>query len=97
MSKNMGAARKNAFKSLANKDTQETLRLRQSRHKVTVELHKNKKEDQLFKRRNIVPIGDDEITSSLQENNGQSPVIMNMNDIVAGMNIKDSYKEFECV
>ena len=95
MSENLGSDRKNAFKSLTNKGTQETLR--QRRHEVTVELRKNKKEDQLFKRRNIVPIGDDDITSPLQENNGQSPVIMSMGDIVAGMNSKDSYKEFESV
>ena len=61
------------------------------RHEVTVELRKSKKEDQLFKRRNI---NDDELTSPLKESNGQSPVQMTVDEIVLAMNSPDAERQF---
>ncbi|XP_063706912.1 importin subunit alpha [Culicoides brevitarsis] len=94
MSENTQAGRIGAFKTLQNKGSQELLR--QRRHDVTVELRKNKKDDQLFKRRNI-HTADDEPLSPLQESNGQSPSTFNMTDIVNGLNSKDPVREFESV
>lgn len=54
--------------------------MRQRRQEVSVELRKNKKEDQLLKRRNIEA---DEPTSPLQESNGQVvPAIMSLDEIM---------------
>jgi importin subunit alpha-1/8 len=60
--------------------------MRQRRQEVSVELRKNKKEDQLLKRRNIETL---EPTSPLQESNGQSPApTMTLEEIMS--NIKNS-------
>lgn len=48
-----------------------------------MELRKNKRDDQLLKRRNI---DIEEVTSPLQDANGQSPVQMNFTEILSGMN-----------
>lgn len=61
------------------------------RHEVTVELRKSKKEDQMFKRRNI---NDDEVTSPLKEINGQSPAQMTVDEIVASMHSSDKDRQF---
>lgn len=54
--------------------------MRQRRQEVSVELRKNKKEDQLLKRRNIEA---DEPTSPLQESNGQAvPAAMSLEEIM---------------
>lgn len=61
-----------------------------------MELRKNKKEDQLFKRRNInneEPI----ITSPLQENNAQSPVTLKLEDILNYVHSGNPQKEFTAV
>lgn len=72
---------------------QDQLRLR--RHEVSVELRKNKRDDQLLKRRNIA---DEEInTSPLKEYNGQapqSPVQMSMEEIMQGLNSSDYTMQF---
>uniref|UniRef100_A0A336LQQ0 Importin subunit alpha n=1 Tax=Culicoides sonorensis TaxID=179676 RepID=A0A336LQQ0_CULSO len=94
MSENTTAGRINSFKTLNHKGNQDTLR--QRRHEVTVELRKNKKDDHLFKRRNI-HTAEDEASSPLQESNGQSPVVMNMTEIVNGLNSRDPTREFESV
>lgn len=60
--------------------------MRQRRQEVSIELRKNKKEDQLLKRRNIEAV---EPTSPLQESNGQSPLPnMTLDEIVS--NIKNA-------
>ncbi|XP_058057318.1 importin subunit alpha isoform X1 [Anopheles bellator] len=69
--------------------------LRQRRHEVTVELRKNKKDDQLFKRRNITD--DDGPTSPLQENNAQSPVTLKYEEIMQFIKSGDPRKEFAAV
>lgn len=93
MTENTQGARINAYKSLGHKGNQESLR--QRRHEVTVELRKNKKEDQLFKRRNI---HDNEPTSPLQESNGQTtPAITNLEELVNVMRTADPNKQFEAV
>lgn len=61
------------------------------RHEVTVELRKSKKEDQIFKRRNI---NEDDITSPLKETNGQSPSAMTTGDIVAAMQCDDTDRQY---
>lgn len=61
------------------------------RHEVTVELRKSKKEDQMFKRRNI---NEEDITSPLKESNGQSPVQMTVDEIVAAMQSTDPERQF---
>lgn len=61
------------------------------RHEVTIELRKSKKEDQLFKRRNI---NDEDLTSPLKELNGQSPVLLSVDEIVAAMNSEDPERQF---
>lgn len=72
-----------------------TTELRQRRHEVTVELRKNKKEDQLFKRRNITD--DDGPTSPLQENNAQSPVTLKFEEIMQYVKSGVANKEFAAV
>lgn len=83
------ATRLAAFKS--NSITSQDSRTR--RHEVTVELRKSKKEDQLFKRRNI---NEEEITSPLKESNNQaqSPVQMSVDEIVAAMNSTEPERQF---
>lgn len=68
--------------------------MRQRRHEVTVELRKSKKEDQLFKRRNIAE--DEHLTSPLQEKNlnGQSPRTLNIDEILEGMLSNDPRRQF---
>lgn len=54
--------------------------MRQRRQEVSIELRKNKKEDQLLKRRNIEAA---EPTSPLQESNGQlTPVALSLEEIM---------------
>lgn len=67
---------------------------RARRHEVTLELRKAKKEDQLFKRRNI---NEDDITSPLKEVNGQSPKQMSVDEIVMAMNSNDPERQFQGV
>ncbi|XP_052894160.1 importin subunit alpha [Anopheles moucheti] len=69
--------------------------LRQKRHEVTVELRKNKKEDQLLKRRNITE--DDGPTSPLQENNAQSPVALKFEEIMQFIRSGNPEKELAAV
>lgn len=73
-------SRRRAYKN-AGKDAEE---MRRKRNEVTVELRKAKKEDQLFKRRNIVV---DE--SALQENNARTPMT-DVVDIVRGLSSNDA-------
>jgi importin subunit alpha-1/8 len=68
--------------------------MRARRHDVTIELRKNKKDDQLNKRRNI---DIEDPTSPLQEVNGQSPVQLTLEEIVAGCNSRDKKREFAAV
>ncbi|XP_058816007.1 importin subunit alpha [Topomyia yanbarensis] len=70
--------------------------LRQKRHEVTVELRKNKKEDQLFKRRNIHS-EEPTVTSPLQENNAQSPIALKFEEIIAYISSNNPQKEFAAV
>ncbi|XP_055381989.1 importin subunit alpha [Condylostylus longicornis] len=65
--------------------------LRNRRHEFTVELRKNKKDDQLFKRRNI---NEEEVTSPLKDHNGQSPVQMSIEEIVSAMNSNETERQY---
>lgn len=60
------------------------------RHEVTVELRKSKKEDQMFKRRNIK---DEDLTSPIKDVNGQSPIQMTVDEIVTAMQSCDPEKQ----
>lgn len=69
--------------------------MRQRRQDVSVELRKNKKEDQLLKRRNIEAV---EPTSPLQESNGQSPAAtMSLKDIVINIQTMNPTLQFQAV
>lgn len=68
---------------------------RQRRQEVSIELRKNKKEDQLLKRRNIEA---DEPTSPLQEANGQSAMpMMSLPEIMAGVENANPAIQFQAV
>jgi importin subunit alpha-1/8 len=69
--------------------------MRQRRQEVSVELRKNKKEDQLLKRRNIEAV---EPTSPLQESNGQSPAPnMTLDEIISNINNANPALQFQAV
>ncbi|EDW03134.1 importin subunit alpha [Drosophila grimshawi] len=87
MSKSEASARQGHYKA----NTLNTQDSRMRRHEVTIELRKSKKEDQMFKRRNI---NDDDLTSPLKELNGQSPVQLSVDEIVAAMNSEDAERQF---
>lgn len=87
MSENASGARLNSYKN-HGKNTQE---MRMRRHEVTVELRKSRKEDQLFKRRNI---DEEDLTSPLKDSNGQSPVQMTAKEIVEAMKSSDPERQF---
>lgn len=75
------ADRKGSYKH-STKGSEE---LRARRHEVTVELRKNKKEDQLLKRRNIT---EEDFTSPVKDANtqvAQSPPPLTMDQILAGI------------
>ncbi|KAH8314797.1 hypothetical protein KR074_011220 [Drosophila pseudoananassae] len=80
-------SRQGSYKS----NTINTQDSRMRRHEVTIELRKSKKEDQMFKRRNI---NDEDLTSPLKELSGQSPVQLSVDEIVAAMNSEDQERQF---
>lgn len=78
--------RQQAYKTCA-KSTQE---MRTRRHDVTVELRKNKREDQMLKRRNIDL---EDLTSPLKESNCQSPPsTLTIEEIFDGMRSGDDQR-----
>lgn len=70
--------------------------MRQRRQEVNIELRKNKKEDQLLKRRNIEI---SEPTSPLQESNGQSPVAvaMSLDEIMSSIKNANPQIQYQAV
>lgn len=68
--------------------------MRQRRQEVSVELRKNKKEDQMLKRRNIEA---DEPTSPLQESNGQTNGLMSLEEIMENLQTKSATNHFAAV
>lgn len=70
--------------------------MRQRRQEVSIELRKNKKEDQLLKRRNIEV---QEPSSPLQEINSQSPGSSNvpMDEILVNIQSKNPMQQFNAV
>lgn len=70
--------------------------MRQRRQEVNIELRKNKKEDQLLKRRNIEV---QEPSSPLQELNSQSPsfVSMPMDEILVNIESHIPTQQFQAV
>lgn len=70
--------------------------MRQRRQEISVELRKNKKEDQLLKRRNIEI---HEPTSPLQESNTQSPepISMTLEEIVTNIQSNNPTMQFRAV
>lgn len=70
--------------------------MRQRRQEVNVELRKNKKEDQMLKRRNIAA---EEPSSPLQESNGQSVNLapMTLDEIMDLLESKNPIKQFNAV
>lgn len=88
MAENQLGGRNQNFKNCSKSVSE----LRSRRHEVTVELRKSKKDDQLFKRRNI----DVNATSPLKENNAQeSPdLYISLEDIIQNMQSNDSTTVF---
>ena len=70
--------------------------MRQRRQEVNIELRKNKKEDQLLKRRNIEIA---EPTSPLQESNGQSSPVaaMTLEEIMSSIKSSNPQTQFHAV
>jgi importin subunit alpha-2 len=70
--------------------------MRQRRQQVSVELRKNKKEDQMLKRRNIEVA---EPTSPLQESNAQSPSsnTISVDEIMAAIKCPSATLQFQAV
>lgn len=69
--------------------------MRQRRQDVSIELRKNKKEDQLLKRRNIEAV---EPTSPLQESNGQSLApSMTLDEIVSNIKNANPVMQYQAV
>lgn len=70
--------------------------MRQRRQEVSVELRKNKRDDQLLKRRNIEA---QEPSSPLQEANGQSPVAasMTLDEIITNVKHANPTMQFHAV
>lgn len=87
MAENQG--RNQNFKNCSKSNTE----MRSRRHEVTVELRKNKKDDQMFKRRNI----DVNATSPLKESNNQtSPApLLSLSEIITGMRSNDENVIFQ--
>lgn len=83
--------RQQSYKTIA-KSTSE---MRMRRHDVTVELRKNKRDDQLLKRRNIDIENEASATSPLKENNCQSPQsTLTVEEIFEGMRCDDELRIF---
>lgn len=71
--------------------------MRQRRQEVSVELRKNKRDDQLLKRRNIEA---QEPPSPLQESNGQSSpnnAVMSLEDIITNIQSPNPAQQFNAV
>ncbi|KAI9583927.1 importin subunit alpha [Glossina fuscipes] len=83
----MNAGRQGSYKS----NTINTDESRLRRHEITVELRKSKKEDHLFKRRNIK---EDDLVSPLKEPNSQSATSMSLDEIIVAMRSEDPGKQF---
>lgn len=84
-------ARLQSYKTVAK--TSSDMRMR--RHDVTVELRKNKRDDQLLKRRNIDIETEASATSPLKENNCQSPQsTLTVEEIFEGMRSDDELRIF---
>uniref|UniRef100_A0A1A9WCB0 Importin subunit alpha n=1 Tax=Glossina brevipalpis TaxID=37001 RepID=A0A1A9WCB0_9MUSC len=83
----MNMERKNSYKSNAiNTDDS-----RSRRHTVIVELRKSKKEDHLFKRRNI---NENDLVSPIKESDCQSPKSMYMDETFRAMCSEDPQMQF---
>ena len=93
MAENQEIRRAN-YKNVTKKGSTEELRTR--RHQITVSLRKNKKEDQMLKRRNI---DEEDAKSPLKEiasNNGRSPTaFQTLEEIMAGIRGKDPHTVFD--
>lgn len=83
MAENPPNSRNQNFKNVSKSISE----MRSRRHEATIELRKSKKEDQMFKRRNI----DANATSPLKENNSPaSPTLYtSLEDIVLNMQSND--------
>lgn len=68
--------------------------MRQRRQEISVELRKNKKENQLLKRRNIE---NEEPPSPLQEINAQSPEKFSIDDVMKSIQSNDPTLQFQSV
>lgn len=88
MAENQAPSRNQQFKNCSKTVSE----MRSRRHEVTVELRKNKKDDQLFKRRNI----DVNATSPLKESNSPSSpdLYSSLEDIVKHMKSGDELTVF---
>ncbi|TDG39269.1 hypothetical protein AWZ03_014309 [Drosophila navojoa] len=82
MNKSDADTRQGQYKA-NNINTQDS---RMRRHEVTIELRKSKKDDQLFKRRNVT---EEDVSTPSKELKGKS-----MDEIVAAMNSEDPERQF---
>lgn len=87
-------ANENRIKTYKNKG-RDVDEMRRRRTDVSVELRKQKKDDQLLKRRNVAIEEDDEPTSPLKDNSNKGPGLT-LVEIIAGINSTSPQTQMQC-
>jgi len=88
------SGQENRLKTFKNKG-KDNDELRRRRNEVSVELRKTKKDDMLAKRRNVAADEDESGPLSPKQENQQTPQLLPIEDIEAGINSKDSLLQLQ--